>query len=395
MAWRIADSRTIYRPLWLLAVAVLVATARSTPWRRPNWPAAPITGGIRVSRVWCRGLLLACLTLAPFPAGAEPVKLRITLQLPITNHLGVNLQQFKDDVEGKTRGAIVVEIFDRSRLYKDNEVLAAVSSGAIEMGTVGLSQFHKVVPALEVFAQPFLFNFDALVRAATSPDSEMRRLLDKAVLETTGVRVLWWQSYGQSVFFSKGRDARTPAATRGQKIRVFGENMANFTKYCGGIPFVITASKQAQAIKDGTVDMAMTGVTGVTSRELWKVTDTITRTEHAALEFVVIINDKAWQSLGEHHRAVITAAARRAEQDLRQQMADIEAKAYAFARDKGMTVYDLTPNDVAEWRACSAPVVVDYLTLAGELGQRMMAAYGKLRTQPCCASGPPGEFTRR
>jgi C4-dicarboxylate-binding protein DctP len=348
-----------------------------------------------VSRAWCRRLLLACLALAPFPAGAEQVKLRITLQLPITNHLGVNLKQFKEEVETKTKGAIIAEIFDRSRLFKDNEVLAAVSSGAIEMGTVGLSQFHKEVPALEVFAQPFLFNFEALVRAATSPDSEMRRLLDKALLETTGARVLWWQSYGQSVFFSKGRDARTPAAIRGQKIRVFGENMANFTKYCGGIPFVISASKQDQAIKDGTVDMAMTGVTGVTARQLWKVTDTITRTEHAALEFVVIINDKAWRALGEDHKAVIITAARRAEQDLRQQMADIEAKAYAFARAKGMTVYDLTPNEVAEWRACSAPIVEDYLTLAGELGQRMMAAYGKLRTQPCCTSGPHGEFTRR
>jgi C4-dicarboxylate-binding protein DctP len=176
---------------------------------------------------------------------------------------------------------------------------------------------------------------------------------------------------------------------------VFGENMANFIKYCGGIPFVISASEQHQAIRDGRVDMAMTGITGVTARELWKVTDTITRTEHAALEFVVIINDKVWQSLAEEHRTVVTAAARRAEQDLRQQMADIEAKAYAFARDKGITIYDLTPNEVAEWRACSAPIVEDYLTLAGELGQRVMASYGKLRTQPCCISGPGGEFTRR
>lgn len=313
----------------------------------------------------------------------------------MTNHLGVNLKQFKEEVEGKTGSAILVEIFDRARLYKDNEVLAAVASGAIEMGTVGLSQFHQKVPALEVFAQPFLFNFEALVRAATSPDSEMRGLLDKAVLETTGVRVLWWQSFGQSVFFSKGRDTRTPAAIRGQKVRVFGENMANFTKYCGGIPFVISASKQHEALKDGTVDMAMTGITGVTARELWKVTDTITRTEHAALEFVVIINDKVWQSLGEDHRAIITTAATKAEQDLRQQMADIEAQAYAFAREKGMTVHDLTPDEVAEWRACSAGIVEDYMTIAGELGRRLMGAYGKLRTDPCCTSGPKGQFTRR
>jgi hypothetical protein len=42
---------------------------------------------------------------------------------------------------------------------------------------------------------------------------------------------------------------------------------------------MIAATKQNEALKDGTVDMAMTGVTGVTARELWKVTDTITRTD--------------------------------------------------------------------------------------------------------------------
>lgn len=163
-----------------------------------------------MTRAWCRCLLLACFVLAPLAANAEQLKLRVTLQLPITNHLSVNLMQFKAEVEAKTGDAISVEIFDNSRLFKDNQAVGAVASGAIEMGAVGLSQFHKKVPALDLFGQPFLFNFEALVRAATNPRGEVRRLLDKAVLETTGVRVLWWQSYGQSVFFSKGRDARTP-----------------------------------------------------------------------------------------------------------------------------------------------------------------------------------------
>lgn len=81
--------------------------------------------------------------------------------------------------------------------------------------------------------------------------------------------------------------------------------------------------------------------------------------------------------------------------DLRQRMADIEAEAYAFAREKGMTVYDLTPDEVAEWRACSAGIVEDYMNVAGDLGRRLMGAYGKLRTDPCCTSGPAGRFTRR
>ena len=76
-------------------------------------------------------------------------------------------------------------------------------------------------------------------------------------------------------------------------------------------------------------------------------------------------------------------------------MADVEAKAYAFARAKGMKVYDLTPNEVAEWRACSADIIDEYMSNAGETAHRLMAAYGKLRTDPCCTSGPKGEFTPR
>jgi hypothetical protein len=60
-----------------------------------------------------------------------------------------------------------------------------------------------------------------------------------------------------------------------------------------------------------------------------------------------------------------------------------------------MAVHDLTPDEVAEWRACSAPLVEDYMSKSGELGWRLMAAYGKLRTDPCCTTGPKGTFNRR
>ncbi|HEY7551640.1 MAG TPA: TRAP transporter substrate-binding protein DctP [Hyphomicrobiaceae bacterium] len=340
-------------------------------------------------------VLIGLLLLGPIDARAGQTKLRVTLQLPISNHLGTNLMQFKKEVERRSDGAITVEIYDNSRLFSDNEALGAVSSGAIEMATITYQQLTKNVPAIGIFEQPFLFNFEALVRAAADPSNEIRQLLDEAVLKATGTRVLWWQSYGSSVFFSKGQDARQPDGIRGRKVRVFGENMAHFTRYCGGIPFLISASKQHQAIKDGTVDMVMTGITGVDSRELWKVTDTITRTEHAALEFLVIINDRVWQSLDQRGKAVVSESSRMVEQDLRERMADIEAKAYAFAREKGMKIYEPSPDDVMEWRACSARLVEDYMKDAGQLAFRLMAAYGRLRTQPCCSTGPAGTFSLR
>jgi C4-dicarboxylate-binding protein DctP len=348
-----------------------------------------------LNRSWRCCLLLACLALVPFAAGAEQIKLRVTLQLPITNHLGVNLTQFKTEVEKQSGGTIQVEIFDNSRLYRDDQAVEAVSSGAIEMGSIGFSQFVARAPALELFTQPFLLNFEALVRAATDPDREVRKVLDNAVLDRFGVRILWLQSFGSSVFVSKGRDARTPAGIHGQRVRIWAANMAKFTKDCGGTPLVVSASKQLQAFKDGTVDMLTTGIASIESRGLWKELDTVTRTEHAALEFAVVINEKVWQSLRDDRKAIIVAAGKKVERELRQRMADVEARAFAFARSKGMKVYDLTPNEVAEWRACSADVMAEYMSKAGDTARRLMEAYGKLRTDPCCSSGPKGEFTAR
>jgi C4-dicarboxylate-binding protein DctP len=350
-----------------------------------------------MTRAWRCCFLLGWVVAAPFAAGAaEPAKLRVTTQLPIKSPLGVNLTQFKNEVESKSGRAVVFEVYDSNSplMIKDDEVLRSVSSGAIEIGVITVPQFHQAVRAMEVIEHPFFFNFEALVRAATDPDGEMRKLLDAAILETTGVRVLYWQAFGNSVFFAKGRDAKTPATIHGKKIRVAGENMASFIKYCGGIPFVMLASQQKQAIDDGTIDMTISGITTVKARELWKSTDTITRSEHAAFEFIVIINEKVWQTIPREHQVIITAAARKAERDLRQQTADIEAEAYAFARSKGMKIVELTPDDVAEWRACSANLVDDYMETAGELGARVMTTYGRLRTDPCCTSGPKGLFTK-
>jgi C4-dicarboxylate-binding protein DctP len=341
-------------------------------------------------------VLMACLVLAPLTARADQIRLRVTLQLPKASHIGANLLQFKEEVERRAEGAVAFEVHDDSKLYKDDQILDAVASGAIEMGITNYNQFSKAVPAIDIIGQPFLLNFDALVRAVTDPDREIRRVLDKAVLEGTGTRVLWWQAYGSSVFFSKsGRDTKRPTQISGQKIRVSGGMPVDLVQQCGGVPLVISASKQHQAAKDGTVDMISTGITGVDSRKLWEVTDTVTRTEHAALEFVVIINEKVWQRLPAQLQTIFVESAKKVERDLRVQMADIEEKAYAFARAKGMKIHGLDPNEVAEWRACSAGLLADYMDEGGELARRLMSAYGKLRMEPCCNSGSSGVFSLR
>jgi C4-dicarboxylate-binding protein DctP len=329
-------------------------------------------------------------------AESQQLKLRAALQVAATDpYLGVSLVWFKEEVEARTEKAVTVEILDKGKPYADNQIVEAVTSDAVEMGVAGFHYLAARLPAIDIIQQPFLFNFEALIRAAASPDSELRKLVDKAVLETVGVRVLWWQSAGNQVFFSKGRDAAEPLQIKDQSVRVFSETMAAFTQGCGGRPTMLAAAKTHEAFKDSTIDMAMGAVPLVTNRKLWEVSDTITQTEHSPIEYFLIVNERTWTALSPSHRTIISEAGRTAERKIRSAVAEIEAQTLDFAREKGMKVQQLTPDQVAEWRVCSADLIDEYMRRNAELGRQLMAAYGRLRTDPCCSAGPPGTFHRR
>jgi C4-dicarboxylate-binding protein DctP len=317
----------------------------------------------------------AALALATMSANAfaDEVTMRISLQLPLKSHLGQNLALFKEKVEKASQGNIKVEIYDSAQLYKDKEVPAAVGSGAIEAGVASLTRYVGDIPAVDVFYMPFLFNTEDKVRKAVARGSAIRGPIDEAI-KGTGSTVLWWQAYGGAILLSNGGPIRTPADMKGKKVRVFGKTLGDFVKAAGGAPTLISGSEQYLAYQRGTVDIGMTGVSGVKSRKLWEVMDTITVTNHADIEFIVVVNTKWWEDLSEEKRKTIMAAAMEAEKDVRDKVSQIEADAYAAAEKNGMAVYRPTEDEIAQWKAVSQPVYDGYREKAGEMGAAMLKA---------------------
>lgn len=316
-------------------------------------------------------LLIATSFVAP-AMGAD-ITLRVSLQLPLTSHLGQNLVMFETEVEEQSNGEIDVEIYDSATLYKDKEVPAAVGAGSIEMGVASLTRYVGDVPAVDIFYQPFLFDTEEKVKAAVAIGSPVREPLDEAISDT-GATVLWWQAYGGAVMLSNGAPVKSPADMTGKKVRVFGKTLGDFVNATGGAPTLISGSEQYLAYQRGTVDYGMTGVSGVKSRKLWEVMDHITLTNHADIEFIVVINTETWESLSEEHRTIIKTAAMNAENDVRDRMSAIEADAYAAAESEGMTLYTPSAAEVSAWREASQPVYNEFAETAGALGKQVLEA---------------------
>ncbi len=317
--------------------------------------------------------LAAAVTLGASQGFAADVTLRLTLQLPLKSHLGENVSLFKEEVEKNSNGEIAIEIYDSAQLYTDKEVPAAVGSGSVDMGVASLTRYYGDIPAVDIFYQPFLLDTEEKVRKATEKGSPIRGPLDEAIAGT-GSKVLWWQAYGGAIMLSKGGPLKTPEDLKGKKVRVFGKTLGDFTEAAGGAPTMVSGSEQYLAYQRGTVDIGMTGVSGVQSRKLWEVMDTITVTNHADIEFLVVMNNDAWNKLSDSHKAIVEAAAATAEKNLRDKMSAIEAEAYAAAKENGMTVYTPTPEEMDAWRATAQPVYDAYKAAAGGLGEQLLTA---------------------
>lgn len=341
-------------------------------------------------------LILTFLLLAP-AAGAQEVKLKASLQFPITNPLvGVSIARLKEEVERRSGKTLMIEIFDKGRLFPDPQVVDAVSSGAVEMGTTSTQMFVKKAPAVAILDLPFLFNFRALSRAAARPGSELRTVIDEAVLKEAGVRVLWWQPLGDRVFQTKGLDVADVERFKDLRVAAAGKAMEGVILRCGGRPSVVNVAKMADALMEGTVDAAAMSVQAFQSMGLWKATDTLTYTAHSPVVYFLVVNERTWQALSPTHQAIMIEAARTVESDGYDRLAKVEASMERFISEKGAKIVHLTPDNVADWRACSADMIADYMDRNGQLARRLMAAYSKLRTDPCCTAGPSGEaFTRR
>ncbi|KAA0920431.1 C4-dicarboxylate ABC transporter substrate-binding protein [Aquicoccus porphyridii] len=316
------------------------------------------------------GGLAAAAMLAVTPVMADTT-LRITLQLPLKSHLGQNLLMFKEEVEAKSD--MKIEIYDSAQLYRDNEVPQAVGAGEIEMGVASLTRYVGEIPAVDIFYMPFVLNTEEKVRAAVAPDSPVRGPIDDAIRDT-GSHVLWWQAYGGSVLLSKGEPLRGPEDMAGKKARVFGKWLGEWVNVLGGAPTLISGSEQFLAYQRGTVDIGMTGVSGVVSRKLWEVMDTITAVNNADIEFIVVINEDVWEGLSDEQRNILTTAARNAETSVRDYMSEFEANAFKEAEANGMTVHFPTDEEIAAWREASAPVIEAWLAESGELGQQLLDA---------------------
>ena len=301
-------------------------------------------------------LLAAAATLAaPMAFAQSPIVIKFSHVVAPDTPKGKGAQRFKELVEERSKGAIKVEVYPNSQLYKDKEELEALQLGSVQMLAPSLAKFGPLgVKEFEVFDLPFVFKDTDSFKAVTN-GAVGRGLLDK--LEPKGIKGLVFWDNGFHIM-SANKPLHHVADFKGMKMRIQSSKVLDAQmRALGAIPQVMAFSELYQALQTGVVD----GTEGVPSnfytQKIYEVQKHITLSNHGHLAYAVIVNKKFWDGLPVDARKILELSIRDATVYANAIAATENAQALEKIKASGKTtIYTPTTAEIDEWKKALMPV---------------------------------------
>src|SRR5688572_21697350 len=89
--------------------------------------------------------------------GGAPIVLKFPHVVAPGTPKGQTAQHFKELVEERFPGRVIVEVYPSAQLMSDSDSLEALAFGEVQMIAVSLSLFDRLTNQFQVFDLPFLF----------------------------------------------------------------------------------------------------------------------------------------------------------------------------------------------------------------------------------------------
>ena len=235
------------------------------------------------------GVLALALSGVPlFAAAQQPTVIKFSHVVAVDTPKGKAAEFFAKRAGELTKGAVKVEVYANSTLYKDKEEMEALQLGAVQMLAPSLAKFGPLgVKEFEAFDLPYIFDDTNELHKVTQGALGMALL---AKLEPKGIKGLaYWDNGFKS--FSANKPLRTPTDFRGLKMRIQSSKvLESQMRSLGALPQVMAFSEVYQALQTGVVDGTENPHSNLYTQKMYEVQKYVTLSNHGYLGYAVITN---------------------------------------------------------------------------------------------------------
>ncbi|WMC10681.1 TRAP transporter substrate-binding protein DctP [Oceanimonas pelagia] len=308
-------------------------------------------------RRWAGGLAGLLFMLAgPGQAdeqAAPPVRvLRISTENTADHVQTQAIARFAAQLEQASQGRLRVQFHHSARLFRDRDVIAALTGGKVEMAVPGMWQLDRYVPDVGLYMLPLFYGLPA-VQHYRVRDGHIGRRVSARIERDLGVVVPGrWLDLGYAhLYFTHGRVDRH-AELAGLRIRIPGgaANRGRLEAF-EAAPVLIPWPDLPDALAQDRVQGVLSTHETVRSAGLWDqgVRFGFEDREYFA-QYVPMINARFWQSLPEDLRRLVRDSWEPVVDAQRSAAAEAQRQARRALQQQGIEIVSPGEADLLRWR---------------------------------------------
>jgi tripartite ATP-independent transporter DctP family solute receptor len=241
-----------------------------------------------------------------------------------------------------------IRVFHSRQLGEEKETIEQTRVGAIDLNRTNVALIGAFVPATNVLAMPFLFrSIEHMQRVLDGPIGTA--ILDS--FEPYGFVGLTFYDSGARSIYNSVRPVRSIADMKGLRLRVQqSELMSDMIKALGANPIELPYGQVRTGLATKLIDGAENNWPSFVTTDHYKYAGYYTLTEHTMSPEVLVMSQKAWDSLSAEDRKIFREAAIESSHFMRERWKALEERSRRQAESAGVTIitdFDRKPFEAA------------------------------------------------
>jgi TRAP-type C4-dicarboxylate transport system substrate-binding protein len=304
-------------------------------------------------------------------AQAQTTEFKFASSAPPTSPWAKQIDRTAADVAASTNGAVKITPFYGSQLGSENDAIAQISRGRLDMGSFTTNSVALQVPELALIQLPFYF------AGQPQRDCVLDNHLQKYATEALAKKNLVFLNWGEvgSVHMPGKKAYATPADVKGIKVGVVANKMtADFWRSVGANPIPTSVAEATSSSQTGLIDTYPTPFAFYVPSGLNKVLPVITKLPIWEASGITLMNKGVYDKLPADVRTAFDAGVRKVPvSTLRAEIRGVDTALTNVHKQAGGTVVETTPEQRAEWSKGLGPVWVAIAKDIGADGEKFLA----------------------
>ncbi|SET07896.1 tripartite ATP-independent transporter solute receptor, DctP family [Natronincola peptidivorans] len=305
---------------------------------------------------------------APAEQGSQfdAMTLRMSVTTADTSPWYKGAERFAELVSERTDGQVTINIFPNEQLSNGNQPggIEQLQNGVTDLSYHSTIIYSVLDPKYSVISMPWILPNNEMVDAALNgaPGQAIKDLTREK-----GIEPLAFGENGFRQVTNSRRAIASPEDMAGMKIRIPAMQMyTDLYRALGADPTVMNFAEVFTALQQGAIDGQENPLAIIVSSNLYEVQDQISLWNYSYDALILGMNKAKFDSMSPELQTIFSEAAEEASAYQVQLNREAEAANLQFLIDQGMTVTELTDEQIEAFRQKVIPVYEAHEEIIGK-----------------------------